>query len=89
VLVEQGVVSREQYEQLRASYDSLKATAEAARAAVHSADETTKVDAAAIESAKVQLSYCYIPRPLMAVPDSGLPTSARRQPRKFKQSKFQ
>lgn len=64
VLVEQGVVSREQYEQLRASYDSLKATAEAARAAVNSADEAIKVDAAAIESAKVQLSYCYIRSPI-------------------------
>jgi multidrug efflux system membrane fusion protein len=64
VLVEQGVVAREQYEQLRANYDSLKATAEAARAAVHSADEAIKVDAAAIESAKVQLSYCYIRSPI-------------------------
>jgi len=64
VLVEQGVVSREQYEQLRASYESLKATAEAARAAVHSADESIKVDAAAIESAKVELSYCYIRSPI-------------------------
>jgi multidrug efflux system membrane fusion protein len=64
VLVEQGVVPREQYEQYRANYDSLKANVEAARAAVRSADETIKVDAAAIESAKVQLSYCYIRSPI-------------------------
>ena len=64
VLVEQGVVPREQYEQFRANYDSLKANVEAARAAVRSADETIKVDAAAIESAKVQLSYCYIRSPI-------------------------
>jgi membrane fusion protein, multidrug efflux system len=64
VLVEQGVVPREQYEQYRASYDSLKANVEAARAAVRSADETMKVDAAAIESAKVQLSYSYIRSPI-------------------------
>ncbi len=63
-LVEQGVVPREQYEQLRANYDSLYATAEAARAAVRSADEALKVDAAAIESARVQLSYCYIRSPI-------------------------
>lgn len=63
-LVEDGIVSREQYEQLRANYESLKATAEAASAAVHSADEAIKVDAAAIESAKVQLSYCYIRSPI-------------------------
>src|SRR5206468_9953243 len=45
-LVEDGVVSREQYEQLRANLDALNATAEASRAAVHSADEAIKVDAA-------------------------------------------
>ncbi len=63
-LVEDGVVSREQYEQLRANLDALNATVEAARAAVRSADEAIKVDAAAIESAKVQLSYCYIRSPI-------------------------
>jgi membrane fusion protein, multidrug efflux system len=63
-LVEQGVVPKEQYEQLRADYDSLKANSEAARAAVRSADETIKVNQAAIETAKVQLSYCYIHSPI-------------------------
>ena len=63
-LVEQGVVPKEQYEQFRADYDSLKANSEAARAAVRSADETIKVDQAAIETAKVQLSYCYIHSPI-------------------------
>ncbi len=63
-LVEQGVVAREQYEQLRTDYDTLKANSEAARAAVHSADETMKVDNAAIDTAKVQLSYCYIHSPI-------------------------
>ncbi|HJU92576.1 MAG TPA: efflux RND transporter periplasmic adaptor subunit [Pyrinomonadaceae bacterium] len=64
LLVEQGVVPSEQYQQLRADYDSLKANSEAARAAVRSADETIKVDQAAIETAKVQLSYCYIHSPI-------------------------
>ena len=63
-LVEQGVVAKEQYEQLRADYDTLKANSEAARAAVHSADETVKADNASIETAKVQLSYCYIHSPI-------------------------
>jgi multidrug efflux system membrane fusion protein len=63
-LVEQGVVAREQYEQLRTDYDTLKANSEAARAAVRSADETIKVDQAAIDTAKVQLSYCYIHAPI-------------------------
>src|SRR5215217_5833308 len=55
VLVEQGVVPSEQYGQLRADYDSLKSNSEAARAAVRSADETMRVDNAAIETVKVQL----------------------------------
>src|SRR5687767_8598154 len=63
-LVEQGVVAKEQYEQLRAEYDSLLANSEAARAIVRSADETIKVNHAAIETAKVQLSYCYIHSPI-------------------------
>src|SRR6266498_1867121 len=63
-LVEQGVVPREQYEQLSANQDSLNANVGAARAAVHSADEAIKVDTAAVESAKVQLSYCLIRSPI-------------------------
>jgi membrane fusion protein, multidrug efflux system len=63
-LVEQGVVASEQYQQLRADYDTLQANTEAARAAVRSADETIKVDNAAIDTAKVQLSYCYIHSPI-------------------------
>ncbi len=63
-LVEQGVVAKEQYEQLRADYDTLKANTEAARAAVHSADETLRADNASIDTAKVQLSYCFIHSPI-------------------------
>jgi len=63
-LVQQGVVPREQYEQLSANQDSLNANVGAARAAVHSADEAIKVDTAAIESARVQLSYCLIRSPI-------------------------
>src|SRR5215204_3237127 len=50
-LVEQGVVPNEQYQQLRADYDTLKANTEAARAAVRSADETLRVDNAAFDTA--------------------------------------
>ena len=63
-LVEAGVVAPEQYEELRATYQSLKANAEAARSAVNSAAEAIKVDAAAVEKAKVDLSYCYIRSPI-------------------------
>ena len=64
ILVQGGVVPREQYEQLRVNADSLNATVDADRAAVHSADEAIKVDKAAVDSAKVQLSYCYIRSPI-------------------------
>lgn len=64
VLAEQGVVSREQYEEFRANLDSLNANVGSARAAVNSAGETIKVDTAAVESAKVQLSYCFIRSPI-------------------------
>jgi multidrug efflux system membrane fusion protein len=64
VLAEQGVVSREQYEELRANLDTLNANVGSGRAAVNSAAETIKVDTAAVESAKVQLSYCFIRSPI-------------------------
>src|SRR6266699_2111303 len=63
-LVEQGVVSREQYDQAESNTESLKATVEADRAAIHSAGESIKVDTAAVDSAKVELSYCYIRSPI-------------------------
>lgn len=63
-LVDSGVVPREQYEELRANLDTLNANVGAARAAVNSANEAMKADAAAIESAKVELSYCYIRSPI-------------------------
>jgi len=63
-LVESGVVPREQYEELRANLDSLNANVGAARAAVRSADEAMKADVQAIESARVELSYCYIRSPI-------------------------
>src|SRR5947208_4714964 len=63
-LVEQGVVSREQYDQAESNTESLKATVEADRAAIHSAEESIKVDTAAVDSTKVELSYCYIRSPI-------------------------
>src|SRR5258707_10753813 len=63
-LVEQGVVSREQYDQFQSNADSLKATVEADRAAIHSAEESIKVDTAAVDRARVDLSYCFIRAPI-------------------------
>src|SRR6267378_401374 len=56
-LVEQGVVSREQYDQFQSNAESLKATVEADRAAIHSAEESIKVDTASVDRAKVDLGY--------------------------------
>src|SRR5947207_389198 len=55
-LVEQGVVSREQYDQFNSNAEAVKATVEADRAAVHSAEESIKVESAAVDTAKVDLS---------------------------------
>jgi multidrug efflux system membrane fusion protein len=63
-LVEQGVVSREQYEELRATQNSLEANVGSARAAVNSAEESIRVDTAAVETTKLQLSYCSIHSPI-------------------------
>lgn len=63
-LMAQGVVSQEQYEQIKTNADALSAIVNADRAAVRSAEEAIRVDEAAIESAKVQLSYCYIRSPI-------------------------
>ena len=63
-LVEQGIVSREQYDQSQSNSESLKATLEADKAAIRSAEESIKADTAAVDNAKVELSYCYIRSPI-------------------------
>ncbi|MEN2985805.1 MAG: efflux RND transporter periplasmic adaptor subunit [Thermodesulfovibrionaceae bacterium] len=49
-LLKDELVSRQQYEKIRATYESLKAT--------------VKADEAVVEHAKLQLSYCYIRSPI-------------------------
>ncbi|HKX26152.1 MAG TPA: efflux RND transporter periplasmic adaptor subunit [Blastocatellia bacterium] len=63
-LNKQGVISNEQTEQMQTNADALNATVNADRAAVHNAEEAIKVDEAAIESARLQLSYCYLRSPI-------------------------
>jgi multidrug efflux system membrane fusion protein len=57
-LVEQGVVSRQQYDQVRTNSEALNATVSADVATIRSAQQAMKVDEAAIASAQVQLAYC-------------------------------
>ncbi|MCI0388203.1 MAG: efflux RND transporter periplasmic adaptor subunit [Acidobacteria bacterium] len=60
----EGVVSNEQFEQMQTNADALNATVTADRAAVRNAEESIKADEAAIETARLQLSYCYIRSPI-------------------------
>lgn len=64
LLVEQGVVSKQQFDQVRTNSEALNATVSADAAAVRSAEQAIKADEAAIESARVELSYCYIRSPI-------------------------
>jgi membrane fusion protein, multidrug efflux system len=60
----QGVVSNEQSEQMQTNAEALGATVAADVAAVRNAEEAIKADEAAIENAKLQLSYCSILSPI-------------------------
>jgi multidrug efflux system membrane fusion protein len=57
-------VTKEQYDQVRTDAEALKSTVNADRAALASAQQATHVDLATIESAKVQLGYCFIRSPI-------------------------
>ncbi|HKA17041.1 MAG TPA: efflux RND transporter periplasmic adaptor subunit [Blastocatellia bacterium] len=63
-LVEQGVVSKQQFDQVRTNSEALNATVSADIASIRSAEEAMRVDETAIDSAKVQLAYCYIRSPI-------------------------
>lgn len=63
-LVEQGIVSRDQAEQLRSSADALAGTVAADRAVIHTAEAQVAADQAAIHNANLQLTYCKIRSPI-------------------------
>ena len=63
-LFEQGVVSREQADQMRSSADALAQTVLADRAAIESARAQIVASKAAVETATVQLSYTTIRSPI-------------------------
>lgn len=63
-LFEQGVVSREQADQMRSSADALSQTVLADRAAIESAKAQIVASKAAVETATVQLSYTTIRSPI-------------------------
>jgi multidrug efflux system membrane fusion protein len=66
-LVEEGVIARDQGEQLRSNADALSSTLLADKAAIESARAQTQSDQAAIENAKLQLTYSRIVSPITGV----------------------
>ena len=63
-LFDQGVVSREQADQMASSADALSQTVLADRAAIESAKAQIVADKAAVENVQVQLSYTTITSPI-------------------------
>jgi multidrug efflux system membrane fusion protein len=63
-LVDQGIVARDQGEQLKSNADSLAGTLTADQAAISSARAQILADQAAIDTVKLQLVYCRITSPL-------------------------
>jgi multidrug efflux system membrane fusion protein len=63
-LVEQGIIARDQGEQLKSTADSLTGTVTADQAAIQSARAQIVADQASIDTAKLQLVYCKITTPL-------------------------
>ncbi|MGB9628756.1 MAG: efflux RND transporter periplasmic adaptor subunit [Thermodesulfobacteriota bacterium] len=64
MLFEKGVVSRQQYDKFRTDWEALVATVNADRAAKGNAEAAVVADRAAVENAKLQLSYCSIYSPM-------------------------
>jgi membrane fusion protein, multidrug efflux system len=63
-LFEKNLISKEQYDQIRTTAESLDATIQADKAALENVKATVQADRAAIENAKLQLSYCSIRAPV-------------------------
>ncbi|HEV2053590.1 MAG TPA: efflux RND transporter periplasmic adaptor subunit, partial [Methylomirabilota bacterium] len=63
-LVQGGLIAREQYDQILTAHKSALATVDAARAMVANQKALVQADAAAVENAKVQLTYTAIRAPI-------------------------
>jgi multidrug efflux system membrane fusion protein len=64
MLLEKGVVARQQYDKVRTDWEALVATVQADTAARADAEAAVLADRAAVENAKLQLSYCSIHSPI-------------------------
>ncbi|HEY9231533.1 MAG TPA: efflux RND transporter periplasmic adaptor subunit [Blastocatellia bacterium] len=63
-LYKQGVVSKDQYDQVRTNAEALAAVARADQAAIGSARESVKAAQAAVQTSQVQVSYTEIRAPI-------------------------
>jgi membrane fusion protein, multidrug efflux system len=63
-LIQAGVVTQEEYEQIKTNAKSLLATVEADRAAIKTAEGAIQVDQAIYDNARIQLGYCNIHSPM-------------------------
>ena len=66
-LVDEGVIAKDQGEQLKSNADALSSTLLADRAAIESARAQIQTDQAAIENAKLQLTYARITAPITGI----------------------
>jgi multidrug efflux system membrane fusion protein len=64
LLLEKGVVAKEQYDNFRTNSEALEATVLEDRAAKANAEAVVVADRAAVKNAKLQLSYCSIFSPM-------------------------
>jgi multidrug efflux system membrane fusion protein len=64
LLFEKGVVAKEQYDNFRTNAETFEATVRADRAAKANTEAALTADRAAVEEAKLQLSYCSILSPI-------------------------
>jgi membrane fusion protein, multidrug efflux system len=64
LLFEKGVVAKQQFDNFRTSAEALEATVRADAAAKVNAEAAVLADRAAVENAKLQLSYCSIRSPM-------------------------
>ncbi len=63
-LVKAGIISRAQYDQVRTNAEVYREGARAAQAAIESARASLEADVAAVDKAKLDLSYCEIRAPI-------------------------
>src|SRR5262249_25703808 len=63
-LMKEGIISKQQYDQVRTGADVIKESVKGSQAAIESARAAVQNDLAAIDKVKLDLSYCRIVAPL-------------------------